>query len=103
AADDSVKASSVEGTGGDTSEAANVAGGPTTATSEVQTQPDDFLVLRGIGPVFADRLRAGGVHSFSTLAQMTPDQLSEILGWSPARVRESGIIEQAGQLAQGGD
>ncbi|MFN2200278.1 MAG: hypothetical protein ACK2UO_03685 [Caldilineaceae bacterium] len=86
----------------DASVITDVDAGAATEASDIQPQPDDFLLLRGIGPVSAERLSEAGLVSFSTLAQMTPEQLGEILGWSPNRVRQWEIIEQAERLAKGG-
>ncbi len=41
---------------------------------------DNLQAIKGIGPVIAKRLNAAGVYTFEELAQLTPDELEEILG-----------------------
>jgi predicted flap endonuclease-1-like 5' DNA nuclease/cytoskeletal protein CcmA (bactofilin family) len=66
---------------------------------ETQSTSDDFTQIRGLGPVAAGRLTSAGVMSFADLSQMTPEQIGEMLRWSPDRVRQTGIIAQAAGLA----
>ena len=40
---------------------------------------DDLTQLKGIGPAYAARLRAGGIDTRATLAMCTPEQLAEIV------------------------
>ena len=61
--------------------------------------PDDFSRLEGIGPTYAQRLRAAGVTSFAQLAGMDAEQLAAALGWSISRVERSRLREQASELA----
>lgn len=63
--------------------------------------PDDFSRLEGIGPTYAQRLRAAGVTSFAQLAGMDPEQLAAALGWSTSRLERSRLREQASELAAG--
>lgn len=60
----------------------------------------DFTRIRGIGPTFDRRLKEANVRTFAQLAAMTPEAISEILGWSPERVIRDQLIEQAQELAQ---
>jgi len=41
---------------------------------------DNLQAIRGIGPVIAKRLNDAGIYTFEELAQLTPDELEEILG-----------------------
>lgn len=41
---------------------------------------DNLQAIKGIGPVIAKRLNDAGVYTFEELAQLTPDELEEILG-----------------------
>lgn len=72
---------------------------PTPATQTTQGE-DDFTRINGIGPVFEQRLKEAGVHTFVELAALTSAEIAEIVKWSPTRVERSAIIEQARQLAQ---
>ncbi len=69
------------------------------AQSEVATPVDDFTQIRGIGPVAADRLASAGITSFTALAALSPEELGEILRWSPDRVVQSDITGQAMRLS----
>lgn len=43
--------------------------------------------IRGIGPVFANRLNEAGIYSFAQLAAASPDEIQRITGvtrWDPA-------------------
>lgn len=62
---------------------------------------DDFREIKGIGPVFANRLKEAGVRTFAQLAAMTPAQVAEIIGWPEERVLRSEVIEQAQALSAG--
>jgi predicted flap endonuclease-1-like 5' DNA nuclease len=56
---------------------------PSAATVAVDTgspaprseEPDDLTVIKGIGPVFAERLNAAGFYSYADLAQASPEAL----------------------------
>jgi predicted flap endonuclease-1-like 5' DNA nuclease len=39
------------------------------------TQADDLTVIKGIGPVFAKRLRAAGIDSYAGIAAASPETL----------------------------
>lgn len=58
---------------------------------------DDLTEVVGIGPVFAERLRAAGVQSFEELANTAAARLAEITGVPESRVEA--WIAQAGALA----
>jgi WS/DGAT/MGAT family acyltransferase len=52
---------------------------PEAAPATTATNEDDLTRLAGIGPAFADKLRAGGVATFTALAASTPDALAAIV------------------------
>ena len=41
---------------------------------------DDLSILDGVGPKYADALKASGVTTFAQLSQMTPEAIEETLG-----------------------
>lgn len=43
---------------------------------------DDLTLIKGIGPVYRDRLTESGIHSFSDLASSSATDISEIAGTS---------------------
>lgn len=45
---------------------------------------DDLTLIRGIGPVYRDRLTSAGIHSFSDLATATAADTAEAAGTSVA-------------------
>jgi predicted flap endonuclease-1-like 5' DNA nuclease len=52
---------------------------PAVAPATTTTQGDNLTRLAGIGPAFADKLRAGGVATYAALAASTPDALAAIV------------------------
>ena len=40
---------------------------------------DDLSILDGVGPTYADAMRAAGVTTFTQLSQMTPESIDEML------------------------
>lgn len=69
-------------------------------TTEVVTEDDDFLQIKGIGPTFARRLKDAGYATYAQLAAATPDEIAEAIGWPASRVTRSELIDQAKVLAQ---
>lgn len=70
--------------------------------SPAPTSSGDLTAIRGIGTGTRDRLRAGGIHSFSQLARASRDRVAEIIGpTSAARAKIEDWIAQARQLAAG--
>jgi predicted flap endonuclease-1-like 5' DNA nuclease len=63
---------------------------------------DNFEAIKGIGPVFARRLREAGIHTFEQLSRLTPGQLGEILGERYRRLfsNQENILAQAKDFAQ---
>jgi predicted flap endonuclease-1-like 5' DNA nuclease len=43
---------------------------------------DDLTLIKGIGPVYRDRLTQSGIHSFADLGSADPDDVAEIAGTS---------------------
>ncbi len=69
----------------------------TTSTAEAP-HSDDLTEVNGIGPVYAERLRAAGVTSFAAIAASTETALAEAAGIAESRV--SDWRAAARQLAQ---
>lgn len=63
-----------------------------TAEPSRPAAPDDLTVIKGIGPVVQDKLRALGISSFAELARADPDHLfDQLKGAQPvskARIQE---------------
>lgn len=71
---------------------------PITAPPVAAPQP--LTPIRGIGPVFEQRLYAGGIQSYAALAAATPEQLAQIVNApKPAQPDYAGWIAEARQLA----
>ena len=76
---------------------------------ELQPEPalrpaaDDFTRIKDVGPRFAQAMREAGITSFSQLAALTPDALSDMLAPFVAvraqRIRSNDWIGQARRLA----
>ncbi len=76
---------------------------------ELQPEPalrpaaDDFTRIKDVGPRFAQAMREAGITSFSQLAALTPDALSDMLAPFVAvraqRIRSNDWIGQARHLA----
>ena len=65
---------------------------------------DDLCRMKGVGPKFADALKAIGFHRFEQLAHLTPtevDRLDALLGAFRGRIARDRIVEQADYLARG--
>lgn len=65
---------------------------------------DDLCRLKGVGPKFADALRAQGFHRFDQLARLSPietERLDRQLGAFSGRIGRDRIAEQADYLARG--
>ncbi len=60
-----------------------------------ENPPDDFAVLRGIGPVFAARLHESGIHTFAQLARLTPEEIAQRCDVPVWRVLRDDWIGQA--------
>ena len=67
--------------------------------------PDDLVLLKGVGPKFAELLNERGIVKFAQIAHLTPDELDRLdrtLGAFRGRISRDRIIEQADYLARGG-
>ncbi len=63
---------------------------------------DNLVAIKGIGPVFAKRLREAGINTFEQLSQLTRGQLGEILGDRYKRLfsNQENILAQAKDFAR---
>lgn len=73
-----------------------------TKPSRDRAGKDNLQAIKGIGPVIAKRLNDAGVYTFEELAQITPDELEEILGALIKRFfpGEDSMIAQAKEFAR---
>lgn len=65
---------------------------------------DDLLLLKGVGPKFADVLHGLGFSRFEQLAHLTPTEVERLdpqLGAFRGRIARDRIVEQADYLARG--
>lgn len=58
--------------------------------------PDDLTHIKGIGPVFAQRLQAASVTTFAQVAALTAGYLAELLDIGPKRAAD--ILVEAQQV-----
>jgi len=63
---------------------------------------DNFQAIKGIGPVFAKRLKEAGITTFKELSQLRSRQLEEILGNLYKRFfsKQEQILAQAKEFAK---
>ena len=63
---------------------------------------DNFQAIKGIGPVFAKRLKDAGITTFKELSQLKSNQLEEILGNLYKRFfsKQETILAQAKEFAK---
>jgi predicted flap endonuclease-1-like 5' DNA nuclease len=63
---------------------------------------DNFQAIKGIGPVFAKRLKDAGIVSFEQLSQLKTRQLEEMLGSLYKRFfsKQETILAQAKEFAK---
>jgi len=64
---------------------------------------DDLCAIKGVGPKFADALRALGFQRFEQLAGLTPTEIERLdpqLGAFRGRISRDRIVEQADYLAR---
>ena len=76
-------------------------------TENTPEHQDDFEAICGIGASIAEALHQGGVHSFSELAQFTPEKLANLLSTKVAfvsaqRIENDDWLGQARKLASKG-
>jgi len=63
---------------------------------------DNFQAIKGIGPVFAKRLKESGVTTFEQLSKLSSKQLEKILGTLYQRFysKQEAIVAQAKEFAK---
>ena len=63
---------------------------------------DNLQAIKGIGPVFSQRLNEAGITTFEQLAKLKPKQVEEILGELYRRFfsKQETILAQAKEFAQ---
>ncbi len=74
---------------------------PPAATTATETalpaplveEPDDLTVIKGIGPVFAERLNAAGIYSYADLAQASPEALQAAVATKQKVAAEAWIAQ----------
>lgn len=64
------------------------------------SRKDDLKVIKGIGPAIEKKLNNAGIHTFAALAQLTVEELENILGNTRRLVKEGNLIAQAEKLAR---
>ena len=65
------------------------------------TDEDDLKAIKGIGPAIERKLNDAGILTFAALAQLTVEELDNILGSTKRLVQDKGnLIAQAKKLAQ---
>lgn len=64
------------------------------------SEKDDLKVIQGIGPAIEKKLDNAGIHTFAALAQLTVEELENILGNTRRLVKEGNLIAQAEKLAR---
>jgi large subunit ribosomal protein L21 len=60
---------------------------------------DALIDIKGIGPVFVERLHAAGITTFAQLAAQTAETLATTTGASTERIRRERWIEQAREMS----
>ena len=83
--------------------ASEMIGAPVHRVLEGEELRDDLCKLKGVGPKFAEALRALGFSSFEQIARLTPTEVERIdpqLGPFRGRLLRDRIIEQADYLAR---
>jgi predicted flap endonuclease-1-like 5' DNA nuclease len=70
-------------------------------TIKTSSQTDRLEAIKGIGPVFAKRLRAAGINSYRALSNTPPETLREIVSAQPWQAVEAeDWITQARELSK---
>lgn len=69
------------------------------AVEDVTSPSDNLTDIKGVGPSYANRLRAAGIHSFAQLAALTTEELNALLRMDGKLVE--GWINQARVIVSG--
>ena len=83
--------------------AGDIISAPVHRALEGEVPSDDLCRLKGVGPKFADALRAAGFYNFGQLAGLSGveiERLDEQLGAFRGRITRDRIVEQADYLAR---
>lgn len=64
-----------------------------------EAQPDDLTKISGIGPAFARRLNESGIFTYDQLAELSPEQVREMVHLSELQGDPEEWIRQARGLA----
>lgn len=70
------------------------------AAQAEEIRDDSFVVIKGIGPVFEQRLKNAGIRTFGELAITPPERIAEIIGWPIERVLRNDLTGQARYFAE---
>jgi len=70
--------------------------------SPAPAKPDDIEEIKGIGPVFAQRLNEAGIYTFADLLKLTPEQITDIVtkGERTYAIDAEDWLKQARTLAE---
>jgi predicted flap endonuclease-1-like 5' DNA nuclease len=60
---------------------------------------DNFLVIKGIGEAYNEKLNQAGIFTYTDLSARSPETVGRILGLTPTQVIKLQIVEQAKELA----
>lgn len=66
---------------------------------QTRTRQDDLKLIKGVGPAIEKRLNNAGIYTFADMAQLTQDELKEMLGNSKL-VSTGNLIAQAKKVAR---
>ncbi len=71
------------------------------AEASPEASAERLEAIRGIGPKFAGRLHAAGIHTFEALAAQSPERLREIVQAQPwQKIEPEAWIAEASRLAR---
>lgn len=83
--------------------AGDIINAPVHRALEGELSGDDLCRLKGVGPKFAEALRAAGFYDFGQLARLSPVEVERLdgqLGAFRGRIARDRIVEQADYLAR---
>ncbi|RMF00279.1 MAG: DUF4332 domain-containing protein [Chloroflexi bacterium] len=70
---------------------------------EAPAEPDNLTRIEGIGPKISSWLNDAGITTFAQLAEMTPEQIAEILQNAGHRIANPATWPEQAKLAAAGD